>query len=124
MPFYLEGVQRVMSQVNDLLGQMDDLTVEGMEDIVLDIGSRAAEKAPVKEGHLRESVEVDVETKGSEIIGEIRFTEKYAAKQHEHVQYRHPKGGEAKYLEKAALEKVEQLKRKIGDKLEGLIGGL
>ena len=124
MAIILEGVQDVMNQLSDLLSNTGDLTQEGMSDIVLDIGSRAADKAPVETGALRGSVDVEVSEEGDEVVGEIRFTEKYAAAQHEHVEYAHPQGGEAKYLEKAALEKLEQVRERIAASLNDLFGGL
>ena len=124
MPIILEGVQNVMNKFSELMNNAGDLTQEGMDDIVIDIGSGAADKAPVETGALRGSVDVEVKTEGDEVVGEIRFTEKYAAAQHEHVEYQHPQGGEAKYLEKAALEKLEQIKERVAASLSELFGGL
>lgn len=124
MPFYLEGVQAVMNQLNDLLKQMGDLTEDGMEDITEDIGGRAVLKAPIKDGGLRGSMETEVFKEGDTVVGEVRFTEKYAARQHEHVEYAHPQGGEAKYLEKAALEKADQIREQIAAILSDPLGGL
>jgi len=91
---------------------------------VSDIWQRAADRAPVKSGALRGSGSLWVEEEGDTISGEVRFNAKYAARQHEHVEYAHPQGGEAKYLEKAALEKAEQVREQIAASLSDLFGGL
>lgn len=123
MPLYLTGVETAMSQVARILEQSFDNTAEGMNDVVIDIGARAAERAPVETGALRGSMENSVEVKDGEIIGEIRFTEKYAAAQHEHVEFKHPQGGEAKYLERAAMEKADEVRAKMAEQLSQLFGG-
>jgi len=124
MAIILEGVQNVMNKFSELMNNIGDQTEESMNEIVIDIGSRAAEKAPVgKSGNLHGSMETEVKTEGDEVVGEIRFTEEYAAAQHEHVEYVHPQHGEAKYLEKAALEKLEQIRENLGAKLNELFGG-
>lgn len=123
MPLYLTGVDTAMSQVARILEQSPDFSAEGMNEVVIDIASRAVERAPVETGALRGSMENSVEVKDGEVIGEIRFTEKYAAAQHEHVEYRHPQGGEAKYLERAALEKADEVRAKMAEQLSQLFGG-
>ena len=123
MALYLTGVEAAMSQMASILEQSPDFSAEGMNEVVIDIGSRAAERAPVDTGALRGSMMNSVEVKEGEIIGEIRFTEKYAAAQHEHVEYRHPQGGEAKYLERAALEKADEVRAVMAEQLSKLFGG-
>ena len=123
MPTYITGVNDAMRQVASILEQSPDNTAEGMNDVVIDIGARAADRAPVESGALRGSMENSVEVKDGEVIGEIHFTEKYAARQHEHLEYKHPQGGEAKYLERAALEKAEEVREKMAAQLSRLFGG-
>lgn len=123
MALYLTGVEAAMSQIASILGRTPDTGAEGMNDVVLDIGSRAAERAPVETGALRGSMEHSVTVEGDEIVGEIRFTEKYAAAQHEHLEYNHPLGGEAKYLERSAIEKADEVRKKMGEQYEQLFGG-
>lgn len=124
MPIILEGVQNAMDQVSALLSQAGGMTKSGMADVLNDIWQRAADRAPVESGALRGSGSMWIEEKGDEIIGEVQFNEKYAAAQHEHLEYKHPLGGEAKYLERSAIEKAEELREKAGEKLSRLFGGL
>ena len=123
MALYLTGVEAAMSQIASILSRIPDTGAEGMNDVVLDIGSRAADRAPVETGALRGSMEHSVTVEGDEIVGEIRFTEKYAAAQHEHLEYNHPLGGEAKYLERSAIEKADEVRKKMGEQYEQLFGG-
>ena len=58
--------------------------------------SEAKEQVPVDEGTLRASGMVEQVTPTRV---EVSFNTRYAARQHEELSYRHPKGGKAKYLE-------------------------
>lgn len=119
----LSGINDVMGRLSSALDNLPGLTAQGFENIVLDIGARAKAKAPVELGALRDSMETSVTIGEDEIIGEISFNETYAAYQHEHVELRHPQGGEAKYLEKAALEKYDVIAEKVSAALSALFGG-
>lgn len=55
--------------------------------------------APIREGTLRASGELDVDVLGTTVTAEISFNEIYAARQHEETDWAHPLGGQAKYLE-------------------------
>lgn len=111
------GVDDVMNKISHLMEHSGEVSEMGMLEFVADLGANAAERAPIKDGYLRGSMTFSVETDGDTVTGEVRFTEKYAAVQHERVDFHHPLGGEAKYLERAALDKYEQLKQKIADRL-------
>ena len=60
----------------------------------------ARERAPEDEGGLKKSGRVVAED--LEVI--VKFTAPHAWLQHEKLEYEHPNGGQAKYLESAALE--------------------
>lgn len=123
MGMELTGIQDVMAQMASALERIPGLTKEGMQDVANDIWQRAADKAPVKTGALRGSGAIGVVQNGDEITAEISFNEKYAAIQHERVDFHHPKGGEAKYLERAALEKADQIRNKLAKAYDDLFGG-
>ncbi len=94
----------------------------------------AQRRAPVEEGTLRGSAELALVVNGSRFAGggmeaqataaalaataagrrvnvtaEITFNTVYAARQHEELDWKHPKGGEAKYLQKAIQENAGRL---------------
>lgn len=57
-------------------------------------------RTPLRDGDLRSSGATDVDTDRASIY----FDTEYAARQHEEIGWRHPKGGQAKYLENTMLE--------------------
>ncbi len=82
------------------------------------IRGEAVERAPVETGHLRQSAEV-------RLIGpataEVSFPGPYARYQHFELQLRHPRGGQALYLEEPlvtmsghAVELMAQVLREAG----------
>lgn len=54
--------------------------------------------------------------------GTVGFSEPYAASQHEHLEYKHPKGGKAKYLEDPFKENsqkyIDRIANRIKDELK------
>jgi hypothetical protein len=74
------------------------------------VRGESQQRAPVDEGTLRASAtlkDVDADTVS------VGFYTPYAAKQHEEVGYRHPKGGQAKYLESVLTEEQPTIKALI-----------
>lgn len=68
-----------------------------------EIQSTAVNLAPFRQGDLRTSATITVPTvKGNRVGGGISFPLVYAGVQHENESFNHPRGGEAKYLQKAA----------------------
>lgn len=66
----------------------------------------AQKRCPVDTGTLQRSGTVQKTRDKNEVI--ISFNTPYALYQHEGVNFRHPKGGEAKYLERAFNEHINQ----------------
>lgn len=60
--------------------------------------AHAVARAPIMNGPLRGSGLASHEG----LTGAASFNTEYAARQHEELDWEHPRGGEAKYLEKAA----------------------
>lgn len=74
----------------------------------------AQRNAPVEEGTLRASGDLEIHhAAGGRIIAEVSFSTAYAARQHEELDWDHPKGGEAKYLERALVENADRYTRII-----------
>lgn len=73
--------------------------VEALRVIGDDLLGQAQREAPVEEGTLRGSGAVDVTQDANSASVEVSFSTVYAARQHEEVSWKHPKGGKAKYLE-------------------------
>jgi len=58
----------------------------------------AQREAPVEEGTLRGSMRYDVHETPTGVEIEVSANTVYAARQHEEVTWKHPKGGKSKYL--------------------------
>ena len=92
-------------------------TKEGMEQVINDLTRRSKQLAPLDTGDLRGSGEGDVREVSGEIIGTVSFNKPYAMKQHEDMQFIHPTGGQAKYLEQPLNENRDRYKDFIKNKI-------
>lgn len=113
-------------------------TFEAVVKVGEDLLGRAQRLAPIEEGTLRGSAELAIVVNGRRIAGagaiaaargaviaaassgdlrtieaEVAFTEVYAARQHEELDWIHPLGGQAKYLEQPLNEQAERYGRII-----------
>lgn len=71
---------------------------------------KAQDKAPLDIGNLKDSgTTLPAEMAGNKVVKVIGFNTNYAAVQHERTDFKHPKGGEAKYLEKAMRQEQHKL---------------
>lgn len=118
MSGYLQGLSDVIENIQNAVDKLKKKSTAGLKDAVLFVGNESQQRAPVDMGDLRGSLEVRIDNKkiadgikGGGInrvgnvpengtVGEVSYNEPYAAVQHERVDFKHPKGGEAKYLEK------------------------
>lgn len=84
---------------DDIRRRVDDELRRTLRLEAEDILARSQRDAPIEEGTLRGSGEIEIrETSfGAEAV--ISFNTPYAAKQHEELEYDHPRGGKPKYLE-------------------------
>lgn len=103
-----------------------------------DLIARSVPRAPIEEGTLRGSAAVAFIVNGQRLEGagayelavhlavrlaragllrslrvEVSFNTVYAARQHEEVEWNHPLGGEAKYLERPLLEGMAGYRRAL-----------
>lgn len=80
--------------------------IRGLQLVGNDLLGRAQRDAPVEEGTLRASGELEIDDDGDVIEATVSFNTIYAARQHEELDWDHPLGGRAKYLEAnlAAME--------------------
>jgi hypothetical protein len=77
----------------------------------------ARSRTPVDDGELRRSGRVIADDLG--VL--VKFTAPHAWLQHEKTEYQHPNGGEAKYLENAAL--ASDLAKPVADHVRAVLGG-
>ena len=90
---------------------MQDDLAHGAKAILRD----AVERVPKESGDLAKTGHINRDRGGRNTVA-IIFNGPYAAYQHEHLFFKHPHGGEAKYLEIALLFKGEEAINEAGDR--------
>ena len=95
MRIQVDGMDNLKRVLDSIPGAVRKAAHSELVDITLDLQGRAQRLAPVDTGDLRGSGFSEVE----DLDGTVGFTAPYALRQHEMVEARHPKGGQAKYLE-------------------------
>jgi hypothetical protein len=83
-----------------ILSGIEQAAQDGIEKAAKETLARAKERAPVDTGRLRRSGRVVAD----DLSATIKFTAPHAFLVHERLDFQHPKGGQAKFLESAALE--------------------
>ena len=84
-------------------------------EVILD---RAVELVPKEAGDLAASAFID-ESRGGDSTVAVGFDSVYAAYIHEHLAFRHPHGGQAKYLEAAMIERKDDALDAMAEVLVG-----
>lgn len=127
------SLKEVTEGLQEAIEKIGHGSAKGLEKALLFIANESQKKAPVELGDLRGSVEVDIdgktiangvsgggitilsETPGEGTVGRVSFNEPYAAVQHERVDFKHPMGGQAKYLETVLNNEQDTIIRMIAD---------
>ncbi|MCD4558227.1 minor capsid protein [Schaalia sp. lx-100] len=78
--------------------------------------TQSVQLTPIREGLLRASAAVSLHE--NRALAAVSFNTPYAVRQHEELGYRHPKGGQAKYLETAADDEKSTMERIVITTLE------
>jgi hypothetical protein len=141
---YAAALKDIQAKLDKITTDVPKATVKAVADVAIDCIGRAVERAPVELGDLRGSGYATVNQQqvargnadGSITSGgapapsgdgtveaEIGFTAPYALVQHEHVEFEHPLGGEAKYLESVIVERSAAWKKHLADSAGGALGG-
>ena len=113
MSIEIQGLNELNAKLEQLKKVAKDEAKKELADIALDLGSKCSDAAPILNGDLRGNLanprkEGDLDWKvGSDLP--------YTARQHEHTEYRHPRGGGAKFLEKPFRENVNKYIDAIGE---------
>lgn len=103
-----------MAELDPIRRRMRDAAEDAVKRIAEDALGRAVRDAPIEEGTLRGSGHVDVRSSGDSVVATIAFATPYAAVQHERLDYSHPRGGKAKYLEDVIKDQAARYERIIG----------
>lgn len=134
---YLKGLNEVVENIQNEVNKLQVKSTQGLADALLFVATESQQRAPIDTGDLRGSVKVEIDgdmysegVKGGGINvvgslpekatkGTVSYNTKYAAVQHEQINYNHPRGGQAKYLESVLLENKDRILNIIADKMRG-----
>lgn len=81
-----------------------------------DLQGKSARQAPIDTGDLRANCSVSpLQRNDPQVWVTVGYNLPYAIVQHERLDFRHPKGGKAKYLEDPYKENISKYERYIKD---------
>jgi hypothetical protein len=91
-------------------------------DIGTDLEGQGRLRAPIDKGLLRQSVHneglyrvAQAQGTANRLVVRVAARTPYAKIQHERTDFKHPRGGEAKYLEKPLAERLERYKARLSE---------
>lgn len=105
-------------------------TVAAVNECVLDLAGNSAKRAPVDKGDLRNNCMAAlngmtiftqqtptgaIPQPSLTVFGSVSYSLPYALRQHEELNYKHPHGGEAKYLERPFEERKDRYINRIAE---------
>ncbi|MER6171362.1 hypothetical protein [Streptosporangium sp. NPDC001681] len=100
-----------------LSAQIKRSAVLGLRKSAEAVLATARHNAPHESGDLERSGAPSVDA--SRLVAAVSFDTPYAVRQHEEMDYDHPKKGGAKYLEKALAEEAANVLKILAKHLEG-----
>lgn len=133
---YLKGLNDVIENLQEEIDKLKVQSAEGLKDALLYVANESQKRAPVEFGDLRGSVQVKMDdtviAKGNDsggltitgnapensTKGSVSYNTPYAANQHEHTEYDHPLGGQAKYLESVLTGEKDRILQLIAGEWE------
>ncbi|MDP4143183.1 MAG: hypothetical protein Q8936_01695 [Bacillota bacterium] len=130
----IDGLASLENNFNRIIKDLGEVNTKAFTDNVLDLLGKSVELAPVDTGDLRGSGSANIQgvqiAKGNKegnisvtgtvhddtvLAGTVGFNEPYAVRQHEHTEYKHPQGGESKYLEQPFRQNINKYIDHIAD---------
>ena len=86
----------------------------------LDLQGRSAEEAPIDKGDLRGNAGIDDSQLRSKSIVFVGYSLPYALRQHEELDFNHPLGGKAKFLEDPFRSNIKRYNKFIASAINGV----
>lgn len=111
----IDGFKEVYKNLGLLEEEIEKSAVKGLKKLAEVILGESQKIVPVETGTLKDSGTVSLDNKNK--IATISYNTPYARKQHEDNTLNHPRGGEAKYLERPFNEKSDELEVYVGDSI-------
>lgn len=106
----VEGLDELESKLRNIPRKAESEVEGALIEILFDLKGKSQRLAPIDVGNLKGSA--FAENDGLE--GTVGFQEVYAVIQHESMDFNHPKGGEAKFLENPFKENINKYIKAIG----------
>lgn len=113
MSIEIQGLNELTAKLGQLAKIAPKAAASELADIALDLGSKCSDAAPILNGDLRGDLANP--RKEGDLGWKVGSDLPYTARQHEHTEYRHPRGGGAKFLEKPFRENVNKYIDAIGE---------
>lgn len=105
-----------------IMDRINAAAQRGVEEGARVIQSMAVERAPIRDGDLRNSAYIKPgQVREDYWARTVAFNIIYAARQHEETTWRHPRGGQAKYLESVLDEEQDRLRGIVANHLKGVL---
>ena len=118
MNITVKGMPELQKILKNMPSKVEGAVHKEMKTIVEDLKGKAQLLTPVGEtGDLQGSAFAEVE----KLDGVTGFTSPYALKQHEELGFRHPKGGQAKFLETPYKENQDKYIEAIRKAAKGAV---
>ena len=111
----IDGFKEVYQKLGLLEEEVDKAALKGVKKLAEVILGESQQLVPVDTGLLKDSGLVSTDKKNQ--IVTIAYNTPYARKQHEDMTLNHPKGGQAKYLERPFNEKSGELETYVGESI-------
>lgn len=115
----IEGLDKLLKNLNKLAKEIPDVAEEELADIALDLGSKCSKAAPVESGDLRG--ELARPRRKGPMHWQIGSSLPYTRRQHEGTHFNFKRGGGAKFIERPLRENQSVYINRIKDVLKGAL---
>lgn len=117
-------MSKVFVELNGTLiyQRIKDSTTRGVKLAAEHLRSEAVALTPINQGDLRASADVKLLT-GAQTgaSAAVYYSIIYAARQHEETTWKHPRGGQSKFLQTAANREVDNIKNIVRQAVKGVL---
>ena len=115
----IDGFKELYQKLGLLEEEIDAAAIKGVRKLANVILGESQKLVPVETGTLKNSGTVSLDKKNK--IATISYNTPYARKQHEDNTLNHPRGGQAKYLERPFNEKSDELEIYVGNEIDKVL---
>lgn len=122
---YQAARAEIQKNLDEILGAVETASASCIHSILDEIKAESVNRAPIKDGDLRKQAFVEVEENPGLIEGKVGFHPlyvngyDYVIIQHEHLEFNHPGGGQAKFFESVIVERKEAFKQRMIGAIKG-----